>query len=84
MRIIGVVIFLYGIGYLLDGSLFKLGYFVYADSSPAYYVIVGVAYCTAGLYLMRGGPHIVGFAYPAAEEEEEDYPDEEAAEKEDA
>lgn len=84
LRIIGVIIFLYGIGYLLDGSLFKLEFFNFAESSPAYYMIAGISYGIVGLYLMRGASHIARFAYPAREEEEEDYTDEEAADKEDA
>jgi hypothetical protein len=77
IRVIGVAVFLYGIGYLLDSSLFHLGYFNYPESSPGYYVIAGIAYGVAGLYLIRGAPHIVRFAYPADEEKENNGQEEE-------
>ena len=77
VRVIGVVVFLYGVGYLLDSSLFRLGYFNYLDSSPGYYMIAGISYVIVGLYLMRGAPHIVRFAYPI-DEEEKDVDEEEA------
>lgn len=84
VRIVGVVIFLYGVGYILDGSLFHLGFFNFQESSPAYYLIAGISYGIVGLYLMRGAPHIVRFAYPAEEDEEEDNLDEAEAEQKDA
>lgn len=82
VRVIGVVIFLYGIGYLLDGSLFHLGYFNYAESSPGYYGVAGLSYVIVGLYLMRGASSIVRFAYPP--EEEENNGGEEDTEQQDA
>lgn len=84
VRIIGVVVFLYGIGYLLDGALFHLGYFKYPESSPAYYLIAGISYGCVGLYLLRGAAHIVSFAYPIEEEEEENNVDEEGTDQENA
>ena len=71
VRVIGVLIFLYGLGYLLDSLLFRLGYFNYPESSPAYYVVAGISYGIVGLYLMRGAPQIVRFAYPVEEEQDE-------------
>ena len=82
LKVIGVVIFLYGSGYLLDGSLFHLGYFNYPESSPGYYGAAGLAYVIVGLYLMRGASSIVRFAYPP--EEEENNEEEEDAGQQDA
>jgi hypothetical protein len=82
MRVIGVVIFLYGIGSLFDSTLFHLGYFNYPESSPVYYMIAGISYGFVGLYLMRGAPHIVRFAYPPEEEKEDN--DEEERDRQDA
>jgi hypothetical protein len=70
VRVIGVLIFLYGGGYLLDSFLFRLGYFHYPESSPGYYVIAGLSYVFVGLYLLRGAPQLVRFAYPIKENEE--------------
>ena len=82
LSVIGVVIFLYGLGYLLDGSLFHLNYFNYPESSPGYYWVAGLSYVVVGLYLMRGASSIVRFAYPP--EEQENDMDEEDADKQDA
>jgi hypothetical protein len=70
VRVIGVLIFLYGIGHLLDSFLFRLGYFNYPESSPGYYVIAKLSYVFVGLYLIRGAPQLVRFAYPIKEDEE--------------
>ncbi|MGH9969320.1 MAG: hypothetical protein ACREBG_16185 [Pyrinomonadaceae bacterium] len=72
VRVIGVVVFLHGVGYLFDSALFRLGYFNYPETSPSYYVIAGISYGIVGLYLMRGAPHIVRFAYSLEEGEDED------------
>ena len=84
VRVVGGLIFLYGAGYLLDSLLFRLGYFNYPESSPAYYVVAGIAHSIVGLYLMRGAPHIVRFAYPIDEERDENHGHEEEADRQDA
>ena len=71
IRVIGVMILLYGVGYLLDSLLFRLGYFNYLESTPAYYVIAGLSYIFLALYLIRGAPHLVRFAYPIEEDDSE-------------
>jgi len=81
LRIIGVVIFLFGVSFLIDGFLFRLGYFTYPESSPGYYLIAGLAHGVVGLYLMRGAASIVRFAYPP--EEEENNLDEEDSDQQD-
>lgn len=72
LRAIGVVVFLYGAGFLFDSALLSLGYFNQPDPSPSYYMIVGIFYVIVGLYLLKGAPHIVRFSYPREEEEEEE------------
>ena len=67
LRIVGAIVFLYGVGYLVDGALFHLEYFVYADSTVNYYIVVGLLYCATGVYFLRGAPHVVRFAYPTEE-----------------
>ena len=76
LRIVGAIVSLYGLGYLLDGALLHLEYFVYADSSVNYYIVVGVLYCGAGVYLLRGAPHVLRFAYPQEEVMDESAEDE--------
>lgn len=71
VRVFGVVIVMYGLGLLLDSFLFKLGYFNYHDSSPGYYMIFGLAEVLAGLYLARGAPHLLEFAYSPEDEDED-------------
>jgi hypothetical protein len=72
LRIIGVLLLFYGLHGLLDAGLFQLGYFTYQDSSVGYYLISGLFYSVVGLYLLRGAPGIVRFAYRANEEDEEE------------
>ena len=70
VRVVGVVMFIYGLGLVLDSFLFRLGYFTYLDTTPAYFLIVGLAQVFGGLYLVRGAPHLLGFAYPIEDEDE--------------
>lgn len=78
LRVVGVLALIYGVGYLLDSLLFRLGYFNYPDSSPGYYVINGLFLLIVGLYLLYGAPLLVSFAYPTEAEDENDADDEEA------
>ena len=72
LRVIGVVILTLGARDLLDALLFHLGYFSLLESSPRYFVVMGLAYILAGLYLMRGAPHLVRFAFPEMSKGESD------------
>lgn len=75
LRVAGVVAFLYGLTYLMDSLLLKLGYFIYGETTPAYFLIFGLGYCVVGLYLMRGADAIVRFAFPVQVEDELDEED---------
>ena len=70
LRIIGVLVILYGIRDLIDFPLGLLGYFTLQRTAYAYYLILGIGYLVVGLYLLRGAPHLVRFAYPEREKEE--------------
>ena len=70
LRVLGVVGLNYGVWNLLDSLLFQLGYFTFPDTSPRYYVVTGLAYLFAGLYLLRGAPLLVRLAYPGVSEKE--------------
>lgn len=84
VRVIGVLILLYGAGYLMDSLLFSLGYFNFPESSPAYYVVAGISYCVVGVCLMRGASQLIRFAYPSEEEEQDEINgDEEEADRRD-
>ncbi len=47
-------------------------YFILMDSSPAYYLIRGLLTFSAGIYFLRGAPLLVGLAYSAKDEDEDD------------
>ena len=64
MRVLGAILILYGLAFLVDSLLFRLGYVTYLDISHLYYLIWGLSYCAIGLYLLRGAPLIVYLAYP--------------------
>ena len=68
LRIIGVVLLLYGLRDLVDHLLYRLGYFSWPEVSPLYYVVMGVVQVLAGLYLIRGARLLTDFAFPAADE----------------
>ena len=72
LRVVGVVLLLYGLRDLVDHLLYRLGYFNWPEISPLYYVVTGVAQALAGLYLVRGAPLLVGFAFPETAVDEED------------
>ena len=76
LRVVGVVVLLYGVGYLVDSSLFRLGYFSYPDTTAGYYFINGIAYTVVGLFLLRGAPYLVGFAYPPEADEKSELDEE--------
>ena len=72
VRVFGITVLIAGLGLLLDSSLLKLGYFNQPDTHPAYYMIYGAAQVVAGLYLIRGAPFLVRFAYSRDDENEVD------------
>jgi len=46
------------------------------NSSPAYqYIIVAVVLLIVGLYLLRGAPHLMRFAYPPDKGDSDEKPD---------
>lgn len=63
LRVIGFLTLAHGLRDLLDYGLILLGY-TSTHSAFAYYLILGLLYCVVGLYLLRGAPLIVNFAYP--------------------
>ena len=71
VRVVGITVLVAGLGLLLDSLLLKLGYFNLLDTHPAYYLIYGAAQVIAGLYLIRGAPFLVGFAFPREDDDEE-------------
>jgi hypothetical protein len=74
IRVLGVAILIFGLGGVVNAFLYHLGYFTFPESSVGYYLIDGLFYSFAGLYLIRGADSLVNFAYPKnyREESEED------------
>jgi hypothetical protein len=71
VRVVGIAILLIpGLWLLLDGLLFRLGYFNSPDTHLGYYLVYGGAQVAAGLYLLRGAPFLIDFAYPTTDEGE--------------
>ena len=68
LRIIGVFTLAHGLRDLVDFGLMLLGY-TGTRSAFAYYLILGLLYSAVGLYLLRGAPFVVNFAYPRDREE---------------
>jgi hypothetical protein len=75
IRILGVVILIYGIWDLVNAGLLHYEYWKNPDTSSGYYVIVGCATIIMGLYLAAGASHLVNFAYPDEKEANGEEPD---------
>ena len=71
VRVVGMAILLIpGLGLLLDAFLLRLGYFTSPETHPAYFLIYGAAQVALALYLIRGAPSLIAFAYPTEVDEE--------------
>jgi hypothetical protein len=77
LRFVGLIALLYGVRDLIDHLLYRLGYFSFPETSPRYYVVMGLVQIFAGLYLLRGAPLLVRFAFPGARDDEDDEIDDE-------
>jgi len=62
-RIIGLVLTLYGTGYLADFVAVQIGYYTLQHTDVAFYLLMGIGYVVVGLYFLRGASHFVRFAY---------------------
>ena len=63
LRIIGLLALAHGLRDLVQFALLLLNY-TNTQSSFGYYLILGLLYSVVGIYLLKGAPLIVGFAYP--------------------
>jgi hypothetical protein len=70
LRILGVIIFLYGFRYIADFFLGVTGYFTLKYTEYSYYVILGMGHLLIGMYLTRGAAAVVDYAYPNKGQEE--------------
>jgi hypothetical protein len=65
VRIIGLIVVLVAILYFISGFILLVDPNFRPNVSPAWhYFVDGVVAIVIGLYLLRGAPHIVRFAYP--------------------
>ncbi len=69
IRVIGVILIVYGLRDLLDALLFTLGYFTVMDTNPRYYLVFGLGSLVLGIYFLRGAALLVDFAFPNGDEE---------------
>lgn len=56
LRVVGVLLLVYGAAYLQDSLLLRLGYFNHPESGPGYYLINGLFHLVVGLYFIHGAP----------------------------
>jgi hypothetical protein len=63
----GLVIFCYGVLFLLDSLLFAVGLYQLQHSSPSYYATRGVLEMIIGVVIMRGIPPLADLAFPPDE-----------------
>jgi hypothetical protein len=69
IRVIGVVLMIYGLRDLLDALLFVLGYFTIMDTNPKYYLVFGLGSLVLGFYFVRGAGLLVDFAFPNVDDD---------------
>lgn len=58
LRVVGILILLDGLGWVLDGLLLKLDYFVASETYPRYYLVNGIA--QVDRYLSNQGRTVAG------------------------
>lgn len=63
VRIVGLVLILYGLGYLAEFGAVQMGYATLQRTDVTYYLLMGIGSISLGFYFMRGGSHFVRFAY---------------------
>jgi len=63
LRVTGLIVSLCGLDWLVRFSMGQLGYFTLERTDITFYLIMGVLQSAVGLYLMRGAPHFVRYAY---------------------
>ena len=72
VRLLGLISLGYGLQYLLSWTFMTLR----QSASPAQgwggpdYLIIGLIYIPLGLFLLRGAPYVINFAYPRESNEQ--------------
>ena len=64
IRVVGLVVCLYGLDYLREFVAIQMGYFTLERTSPVLYFASAAVSLILGLYLVRGAPHFMRFAFP--------------------
>ena len=65
VRVVGLVVLLAAVLYFISGVILLISPKYRPDVSPAWhYFLSGVIELITGLYLLRGAPFLVRFAYP--------------------
>jgi hypothetical protein len=72
IRIVGLIITLYGLDWLARFAMGQMGYFTLKSTDMGYYLLMAIGYIGVGFYLLRGAPHFVRYAYP---DDDPDIPD---------
>ena len=63
VRVVGLIVVLFALGYFVDAGIMFIN--PYGRGEPAvHYFVTGVIALFAGLYLLRGAPHVIRFAFP--------------------
>jgi len=64
VRVIGLLAAANGLSHIINSGLGPLGYFTTQRTAYSFYLIEGIIQLVAGLYLLRGAPFLIRFAYP--------------------
>jgi hypothetical protein len=71
VRVIGLVLMLYGLYDLSDFVLASLKYFTLQRTDVGMYLILGIGYLILGGYFLRGGAYVIRLAFPDHREYEQ-------------
>jgi hypothetical protein len=64
VRIIGLIVCLYGLDYLREFVAIQMGFWSLERTSPVPYFASAAAFLIVGLYLLRGASHFMRYAFP--------------------
>ena len=71
IRLIGFGLCLYGVSCIAEYIAIQIGYFTPQRTDPMDYFMLGAGYVLIGLYLLRGAPHFLRYAYPDTDRDPE-------------
>jgi len=64
VRVVGLLVILAALLYFVDAVIMFINPYFRAGEPAVHYFFTGVIALLVGLYLLRGAPHVIRFAFP--------------------